>query len=367
MAVPLICAPCLFRKISFAAAAVFFLATAAAGSISIQFDGGAFRVSGWRASAEPSQGWPSVFAVYTGPGDVPMLGSYTVANGELVFHPRFPLTAGVHYRAVFKTAGIGPIEATFDGPRAATNPLTRVERIYPSIGVLPSNALRLYVYFSAPMSRGEAWQHIHLIDADTKQLVEIPFLELEQELWDQNNQRLTVLFDPGRIKRGLVPTTTIGPAVVEGEFYRLVIDREWHDARGVPLVDGFEKSFLGGPSDRVPPEPRNWRVTSPKAGTRQPLEIVFPKPMDYVLLQRMIGIFDQRGEIAGKIEVVRDETEWRFTPHEPWKPGDYRITADNTLEDISGNHLDRPFDVDVFDTVTKHIVSTSTSVPFSVR
>ena len=217
------------------------------------------------------------------------------------------------------------------------------------------------------MSRGEAWQHIHLVDVDTNQRVEIPFLELEQELWDQNNRRLTVLFDPGRIKRGLVPTTTIGPAVVEGKHYKLVIDREWHDARGVSLVEAFEKPFRGGPSDRVPPEPKNWHVTSPKAGTMDPLAIVFPKSMDYVLLQRMIGVFGQRGEIAGKIEVAHNETQWLFTPREAWKPGDYRITADNTLEDISGNHLDRPFDVDIFETVTRHIVSTSTSLPFSVH
>jgi hypothetical protein len=37
------------------------------------------------------------------------------------------------------------------------------------------------------------------------------------------------------------------------------------------------------------------------------------------------------------------------------------------LEDISGNHLDRPFDVDIFETVTKHIASNSTSVPFSIE
>jgi hypothetical protein len=81
----------------------------------------------------------------------------------------------------------------------------------------------------------------------------------------------------------------------------------------------------------------------------------------------MIGIFDAHSEISGKIAVDRNETEWRFTPREAWKPGSYRITADNTLEDISGNHLDRPFDVDIFDTVTKHITSTTTSLPFVVR
>lgn len=334
----------------------------------MQLDGDTFRVAGWSAGGEPADGWGSVFAVYAGEGDVqPLLGSYAVEDRVLTFHPRFPVTAGVHYHAIFKGTGGEPVQAAFDGPPRATNPLTRVDRVYPSADRLPSNVLRLYIYFSASMSRGEAWQHIHLIDADNDRPVNIPFLELEQELWDQNNQRLTVLFDPGRIKRGLVPTTTIGPAVVEGKRYKLVIDRDWHDARGVHLVEGFEKAFRGGPADRVPPEPRTWRVTAPKRGTIDPLVIDFPKPMDYVLLQRMIGVFEGRDEIDGRIAVDHNETEWRFTPREAWKPASYRITADNTLEDISGNHLDRPFDVDVFETVTKHIGTSTASIPFTVR
>jgi hypothetical protein len=354
------------RKV-FLAAAVVILAgmAAAAGDISIKLEGGTFRVDGWNAVAEPSQGWSSVFPIYAGESSAQaMLGSYEVVGHALTFHPRFPLAPGVRYHAVF--IGAERVEATFEGARAGIA-LTRVERIYPSSDTLPSNALRLYVYFSAPMSRGEAWQHIHLIDADTNRPVDLPFLELEQELWDQNNQRLTVLFDPGRIKRGLVPTTEIGPAVVEGKRYKLVVDRDWHDARGVGLVEAFEKNFRGGPSDRVPPEPKNWHVTAPKAGTREPLLIAFPKPMDYVLLQRTIGIFSGSDEIPGKIAIDRNETEWRFTPLEAWKSGAYRITADNILEDISGNRLDRPFDVDTFETVTKHIVSNSTSIRFIVH
>jgi hypothetical protein len=348
--------------------AVLLVTAAGAANISIQLDDGAFRVIGWEAGTEPAQGWQSVFAVYAGQGDIPpLLGSYGVERRVLSFHPRFPITAGVHYRALFKAAGNTPVEAAFDGPSRVTNPLTRVDRIYPSTDFLPGNALRLYIYFSAPMSRGEAWQHIQLIDADNQEPVDIPFLELEQELWDATNQRLTVLFDPGRIKRGLVPTTTIGPPIIEGKRYKLVIDREWHDARGVRLVENFEKAFRGGPSDRIPPEPEHWRVTAPKGGTMEPLVIEFRKPMDYVLLQRMIGIFLGQDEIAGKIAVERNETEWRFTPREAWKSGSYRITADNTLEDISGNHLDRPFDVDIFETVTKHIATSTTSLPFTVR
>ena len=234
-------------------------------------------------------------------------------------------------------------KAVFDGPPTPSNPLTRVARIYPSTGVLPSNALRLYIYFSAPISRGEVCRSIQLIDLATNRPVDIAFLELEQELWDQNNQRLTLLFDPGRIKRGLVPTTTIGPAIVEGQRYQLAMDREWHDARGVRLVENAAKVFRSGPSDRIPPEPKTWRVTAPSASTMEPLVIVFPKPMDVVLLRRMIGIFDAATarEVEGTIEVAGNESEWRFIPHQPWKAGSYRITADNTLEDIAGTSTGR--------------------------
>ena len=49
--------------------------------------------------------------------------------------------------------------------------------------MLPANELKLYIYFSAPMSRGEAWKHIHLLD-DAGKPVPLAFLELDQELWD---------------------------------------------------------------------------------------------------------------------------------------------------------------------------------------
>src|SRR5262249_55577972 len=89
--------------------------TATAQTIALQLDGNAFKVVGLSASAlrEPRAGWPSMFAVYAGTGDVPPLaGSYSVENGTLVFRPKYPLAAGPRYRAVFRGAG-APIEKTF--------------------------------------------------------------------------------------------------------------------------------------------------------------------------------------------------------------------------------------------------------------
>ena len=343
-----------------AVAAILFIAgmAASAQGTHVEFKDGAFRLTGWTGGdAVPAAGWESILAVYAAGADTPMLGRYSVERNTLVFQPRFPLSANVGYRAVFEGGSL------VVDPAAKPAASTRVEHIYPSADVLPANELKLYIYFSAPMSRGEAWRHIHLLDGDGKP-VPLAFLELDQELWDAGNQRLTVLFDPGRIKRGLVPTNEIGPPIVEGKRYKLVIDREWHDAQGVPLVEGFQKTFAGGPSDRTPPDPKFWRLTAPKAGTSDPLMVEFPKSMDYALLQRMLDV----PGVNGSINVDRDETRWSFTPAAPWKAGAYHLVADNLLEDIAGNHLDRAFDVDLLKKTAQQSAPVKTvSLPFSVR
>ena len=59
------------------------------------------------------------FPVYAGEGEVqPLLGSYVVEDHVLTFHPRFPVTAGVHYHAIFKGAGAEPLQGLFTGHRA---------------------------------------------------------------------------------------------------------------------------------------------------------------------------------------------------------------------------------------------------------
>jgi hypothetical protein len=341
--------------------------TAAAQAISLQLDGNAFKVVGLPASAlrAPAGGWSSVFVVYAGTGDVPPLaGSYAVKNGALVFHPTYPLAAGPRYRAVFRAAGTS-IEKTFDGPARTVTPSARVERVYPSAGVLPSNQLRLYIYFSAPMSRGEAEQRIHVLDADGKPLRAV-FLP-GQELWDPNNRRLAMTFDPGRIKRDLTSNKAMGPPIAEGKQYTLAIDREWRDANGVAMVESFRKTFRGGPAVRLPPDPKTWRLTPPAAGSRDPLAVDFGRPMNYTLLQRMLKVSGPRGEVAGRIDVAREESEWRFTPASPWSAGAHRLIVDTSLEDLAGNKIGQPFDIDVFERVTERITSTTTSLPFEIR
>jgi hypothetical protein len=341
--------------------------TAAAQAVSLQLDGNVFKVVGWTAPPSvPAGGWASIFRVYAGNGDVPPLtGTYATENGSLVFRARYPISAGVRYRAVFRAPGAAPVETFFDGPARSITPSARVERVYPSADVLPSNQLRLYIYFSAPMSRGEAEQRIHVLDVNGTPLRGI-FLP-GQELWDPNNRRLTMTFDPGRIKRDLTSNRAMGPPITEGRRYTLVIDREWRDARGVALVAPFRKAFRGGPAVRQPPDPKAWRVVVPPAGSRDQFVVSFDRPMNYPLLQRMLKVSGSRGEVGGMIEVAREETEWHFTPQSPWTAGIHRLIIDTSLEDLAGNKIGQPFDIDVFDRVTERITTSTTSLPFEIR
>jgi hypothetical protein len=341
--------------------------TAGAQAVSLQLDGSTFRVIGWKPPASPpAAGWPSVLAIYAGSGDIPpLLGSYAIENGTLVFRATYPIMSGVRYRAVFRPPAGAALEKIFDGPARRVGAPTRIERVYPSADVLPSNQLRLYIYFSAPMSRGEAEQRIRMLDNDGQVLRGV-FLP-GQELWDPNNRRLTMTFDPGRIKRGLTSNEAMGPPIAVGKRYTLVIDRTWPDANGVPLAETFHKAFRGGPAVRRPPDPKTWRIATPAAGTRAALVVSFGRPMNYTLLERMVRVANAAGSVAGSAVITREETEWRFTPQAAWARGTYRLVVDNSLEDLAGNHIGQPFDIDVFERVTERITTTTTSVGFEIH
>jgi hypothetical protein len=155
----------------------------------------------------------------------------------------------------------------------------------------------------------------------------------------------------------------MGPPITEGKRYILVIDRDWPDGHGVRMTEGFRKPFRGGPSQRNPPDPKQWKVSAPKAGTVEALTVDFPAPMNYPLLQRMLQV----DGVAGAAGIDKQETEWRFIPKDPWKPGDHRLTVDTGLEDLAGNHIGQAFDIDVFKRVTEHIATKTMSIPFTVR
>ena len=275
-----------------------------------------------------------------------MAGSYRHEGAELVFRPQFPLQPGVTYKAYYRLGAESAFE-TFSIPRPALAASTEVEAIFPTKNVLPENQLKLYIHFSAAMSRGSAFQHIHLYD-ETGAEVRLPFLRLAEELWDGEFTRLTLLFDPGRIKRGLVPHKEMGLALQNGRTYMLVIDESWPDAGGVPLKRRFTKMFSVGPDDRTALDPKDWRVTSPATGTAAALIVEFPEALDHALATRVLTVKDATGQpVEGTVAVDHEETRWSFTPEAAWRDGAYEISVPGILEDLAGNKIYTPFDVDV--------------------
>ena len=279
--------------------------------------------------------WTALFAVFVDRGaaadrkdQAALLGTYRVVDGVLRFEPRFPLARGVHYRAVFDAThlpGHGdskdkPLETALFIAKPKTPP-TVLEHIYPTRDDLPENQLKFYLHFSAPMSRGESYQNIKLLKADGKP-VEAPFLELEQELWNPDCTRFTLLCDPGRVKRGLASREEAGPVLEEGKTYTLVVDRKWTDANGEPLKESFKKTFKVLAPDEKKPDPTKWELAAPAANTTKPLTVTFEKSLDHALLQRMLWVEGDKGRrVEGTTTVADKETVWRFQPKDAWRTG----------------------------------------------
>lgn len=308
--------------------------------------------------------WTQILAVYTGdsvPADsqsMPaMLGTYEIDEELIRFKPRFPLVAGLAYTAQFDPVGFAEkigqssaearIQSSYTVPKAEHSSATFITNIYPSGDLLPANQLKLYIHFSAAMSAGNAYDHIRLLD-DAGREVEKAFLRLEEELWDSEHRRLTLWFDPGRIKRGLRPNREMGAPLEEGKNYRLVIDSNWRDANGNPLRERREKRFTTTRADRAAPDYRQWKIISPEAGTMEPVIIVFAEAMDHALLKSSIEVIDSRGNrVSGRIEISEGETEWRLIPNFAWSDGDYKFLIETRLEDRAGNSPDHLFDTDM--------------------
>jgi hypothetical protein len=234
--------------------------------------------------------------------------------------------------------------------------------MYPSAAVLPSNQLKLYLVFSAPIRPGGIWTKIQLFDQNGTPAA-LPFIELDPELWNRDYTRLTLLFDPGRIKRGVKPNVDMGPVLVEGRRYTLVVDRELKDGDSLPLAETFRHEFSVGPAERRGIDPMQWKILEPQPGATGPLTIHFDRPLDYALL----GDVFQIPGVQGSATIGPGETQWRFQPTHPWQPGEYRVTIDMALEDLAGNRIGRPFDVDTLASPAERISSQSTGLTFRVR
>jgi hypothetical protein len=285
-------------------------------------------------------------------GLAPSAGRFELVGEEVWFTPRHPFPGGLRCSLLWTADPAEPAAAIELGslePAAAdTEPVTSVSEIHPTCPEIPHNNLKLYIRFSGPMSEGWASRAVRVLDEATGAVLEGALLPMEPELWDPARRRLTVLFDPGRIKRGLRPHQELGYPLRSGRSVVVVVDDEFRDASGRRLVAPATRRYHVGPAERRRVDPGLWRWAWP-TGPGVPLQVAFDRPLDHALLQRCIRVLDA-GDAALLVEVgiLQGERGATFRPPTAWQPGRrYRVSIDPRLEDLAGNSLRRVFDRDL--------------------
>lgn len=317
--------------------------------------------------------WRRLFPIFAAPTQsdasspkLAMLGGYTITDAGIRFEPRFPFEAGMAYTATFDAAELNKLAGrdmatrlsvaplSFEMPAESHLPTTKVVMVYPSSDILPANLLKFYIVFSASMGEDNPHEFIHLFHG--KEKVKLPFVEVKSGLWDADGRRLTLFFHPGRIKREVGPNLALGPPLEQGNTYRLVINRDMRDRSGAPLAQSFEKEFRVVEADRVSPDVAAWRIVSPAAASRDPLRIEFDEPLDRALALRFLTILNSKNDLVdGEVNLLQGETVWQLWPREPWRPGEYVLHVNASIEDLAGNRMNELFEMSL--TRTKRSLS----------
>jgi hypothetical protein len=275
----------------------------------------------------------------------PIQGRFFQNADYLIFTPYYPFEKGLTYTV--RVRNLDTADYSYRAFVLETSEIhndAQLLNIYPSADVLPENLLRFYFYFATPMKKGEVSKKIQLVDS--KENIDAhAFMQFKEELWSPNGKRLTLLFDPGRIKRGVSTNLELGPALIEGNSYQLVVSGEWQDVYGQKLGTTATKTFNVGAAYRTTINISGWNVMRPEAESAQPLTIQLDRIMDHALVQSMIKLKKELNQnIEGSWEISESESVLRFTPVEEWQRGNYEILFDIGFEDIAGNNLNSLLD-----------------------
>lgn len=279
--------------------------------------------------------------VFRGDAAKPLFGSVSKERDTVRFAPALPFVPGESYRVEFQKS-----DGTWSAQRLRVE-LPQAEAPTAAMRLsntpFPANALKFYLHFSQPMEQGVFLDRISLYRLDGS-VVSGAFRETE--LWSPDGKRLTLWLHPGRQKTGVNLNRDEGPVLVEGETYTLKIASSWRSAEGVAL--GKEATFplTAGALDHTCPDPQRWQITAPKAGTRDPLRLLFDEPLDPAMLANALSVNGGKARLAGAVHVAPDARSCSFTPTGMWPAGSYTLEIDPLLEDLAGNNLLGPFEVD---------------------
>jgi hypothetical protein len=234
---------------------------------------------------------------------------------------------------------------------ASSSAAPHVLSISPAGTSIPANTLRLYVTFDHPARGVVATRDLRLLD-DADRTIEGAFMDFGQDLWSPDGLRLTVLFDPGRVKRG-----------VEGDGESAAALKVGH---GVTVEIGAKRfRYRITPPVRTAITPQTWRLALPRAASREALTVTFDREMDDALLRDQLEVVDAQGRAQpGQVTTSASGQVWSWHPENAWRAGVYRLVAGSSLEDVSGNRVGEALDHDVG---SLDAPRESLAIPFSVE
>lgn len=271
----------------------------------------------------------------------PIAGKYSVTESGIHFTPQFEWVAGQYYFVQYKMklADTGYLTKPFILQKDIEKQPAQVTAIYPSGDFLPENTLRFYIHFSQPMQPHVAKEYIKLTDKDGNS-DDAAFMHFKQELWSHDRKRLTILMDPGRIKRLVATNKTLGPALISGKKYSLSVAKGWPTANGNSNLATFSKTFIIVEALRSIPTIKQWQIDKPVYKSKNPITIKFDRLFDFHQLHNSIAVTTNTGElIKGKIVVSRTGEKWQFYPEQRWITNKLKIRVHPTLEDVAGNNF----------------------------
>ncbi|MEQ1748102.1 MAG: Ig-like domain-containing protein [Prosthecobacter sp.] len=270
---------------------------------------------------------------------LPVMGRVETLADRVKFVPAAPLIRSQRYRAEWLAEDGSPQKLEFEFRLTAQKPPT--VRFEPQ-ATLPANALKFYLHFSQPMEQGVFLERLKLQDADGKEVIG-PFRETE--LWSPDGKRLTVWFHPGRQKTGVNLNEDEGPVLRPNMKHTLVIAGSWRSTSGVALGEDVRFDFQVGQADHDSPKVTRWQIQAPKVGTREPVQVEFDEALDLAMLTSALQVW--RDGSALTLTVSNSGKQWSAVPQQPWTAGTYELRADPLLEDLAGNNLTQPFEVDL--------------------
>ena len=295
--------------------------------------------------------WSSFFSVRVSADARPTFGSYRVQDNQIVFTPRFLPDPNIQYLMTFSYESLNELIETNTSNSAVSTKIqfntlnsqaTHVIGLTPGKGSIPENLLRVYLRFSGPMGFDNPYSYLKLLDEE-KKIIKDAFVELPEGLWNEDRTRLTILFHPGRVKRGVGPNMKQGAIFQEGKSYTLQISNEWPDANGNNLTESFEKSIVAGKAVRSKMKIEDWRIDT--LCNEFCRIVIHPDHLvDTEMVLRYFELKDSDSqtipiEVIPKPDGSIELKSSLILPNE-----NYRLFIDPRLEDVCGNTFLNSFD-----------------------